>query len=91
MRLLKTDSVVALKRVAQPGLEINIASSEALRLIVECREEESIGLFNLVCGLNLKLVRVVQTHVSVYQSRPTEGTNVWRRMKQNVPFCSHIT
>jgi len=29
MRLLKTHSIVAAKRVAQPGLEINIASSEA--------------------------------------------------------------
>ncbi len=74
LRLLETHSVATLKHAVQHGLEINISSSEAIRLIIEYQQEEPIALFSLDGRPHLKLVRVTQTDVSVYQSLLVEGT-----------------
>ena len=76
LRLLESHSVVALKRAVQRGLEINITSSDAIRLIIEYQQEEPIALFNLDGRPHLKLVRVAQTDVSVYQSLLMEGATL---------------
>jgi len=76
LRLLETHSVATLKPAVQHGLEINITSSEAIRLIVEYQQEEPIALFSLDGRPHLKLVRVTQTDVSVYQSLLTEGATI---------------
>jgi transposase len=76
LRLLESHSVTALKRAVQHGLEINVTSSDAIRLIIEFQKEEPIALFNLDGRPHLKLVRVAQTDVSVYQSLLTEGTTL---------------
>lgn len=74
LRLLETHSVLALKHAIQHGLEIGATTCDALRLILEYQQEKPIGLFSLDGRPHLKLVRVSQTDVSVYQSLLVEGT-----------------
>ena len=73
LRLLESHSVTELKRAIQRGLEIDATSSDAVRLILEYQQEEPIALFSLDGRPHLKLVRISQTDVSVYQSLLTEG------------------
>lgn len=73
LRLLESHSVTQLKYAVQRGLEIDATSSDAIRLILEYQQEEPIALFSLDGRPHLKLVRVSQTDVSVYQSLLTEG------------------
>ena len=73
LRLLESHSVMQLKRAVQRGLEIDATSSDAIRLILEYQQEEPIALFSLDGRPHLKLVRIAQTDVSVYQSLLTEG------------------
>ena len=68
LRLLEKHSVPALKHAVQHGLEIGATSADAIRLILEYQQEEPIALFCLDGRPQLKLVRVAQTDVSVYQS-----------------------
>jgi transposase len=74
LRLLETHSVTALKSAVQHGLGIDATSSDALRLILEYQQEEPISLFSLDGRPHLKLVRVAQTDVSVYQTLLLEGS-----------------
>ena len=76
LRLLESHSVTSLKRAVQHGLEINVTSSDAIRLIIEFQKEEPIALFSLDGRPHLKLVRAAQTDISVYQSLLTEGTTL---------------
>ena len=73
LRLLESHSVKGLKLAVQRGLEIDATSSDAIRLILEHQQEEPIALFSLDGRPHLKLVRVTQTDVSIYQSLLTEG------------------
>lgn len=68
LRLLEKHSMLTLKQAVQHGLEIGATSADAIRLILEYRQEEPIALFCLDGRPQLKLVRVAQTDVSVYQS-----------------------
>ncbi|MFV1968780.1 MAG: IS21 family transposase [Pirellulaceae bacterium] len=68
LRLLEKYSIRTLKQAVQHGLEIGATSAAAIRLILEYRQEESVALFCLDGRPQLKLVRVAQTDVSVYQS-----------------------
>ena len=74
LRLLETHSVTASKHAVQHTLEIGTTSSDAVRLILEYQQEEPIALFCLDGRPHLKLVRVAQTDISVYQSLLMEGT-----------------
>ena len=60
----------------QRGLEIDATSCDAIRLIIDYQQEEPIALFSLDGRPHLKLVRVAQTDVSVYQSLLMEGATV---------------
>ena len=76
LRLLETHSVKQLKNAVQRGLEIDAISCDAIRLILEYQQEEPIALFSLDGRPHLKLVRVAQTNVSVYQSLLMEGATL---------------
>lgn len=73
LRLLESHSVSALKDAVQHALEIGTTNCDAIRVILEYRNEEPIALFNLDGRPHLKLVRVAQTDISVYQSLLTDG------------------
>jgi hypothetical protein len=76
LRLLETHSVKQLKNAVQRGLEIDAISCDAIRLILEYQQEEPIALFSLDGRPHLKIVRVAQTNVSVYQSLLMEGATL---------------
>jgi hypothetical protein len=76
LRLLERHSMPLLKRAVQYGLEIDATSADAIRVILEYQQEEPIALFSLDGRPHLKLVRVAQTDVSVYQSLLVEGGTV---------------
>lgn len=76
LRLLETHSLTALKDAVQHALEIGTTNCDAVRLILEYRQEEPVALFCLDGCPHLKLVRVAQTDISVYQSLLIEGTIV---------------
>ena len=76
LRLLETHSLTALKDAVQHALEIGTRNCDAVRLILEYQQEEPISLFCLDGRPHLKLVRVAQTDISVYQSLLMEGTIV---------------
>jgi hypothetical protein len=69
-------NVKALKHAVHRGLEIDAISCDAIRLILEYQQEEPIALFSLDGRPHLKLVRVAQTDVSVYQSLLMEGATL---------------
>ena len=73
LRLLEAHSLQAVKHGIEYGLEINATGSDAIRIIVEHQQEEPIALFSLDGRPHLKLVRVAQTDVSVYQSLLVQG------------------
>ena len=73
LRLLETHSLTALKIAVQHALEIGTTNSDAVRLILEYQQEEPVALFCLDGRPHLKLVRVAQTDISVYQSLLMEG------------------
>ena len=68
LRLLEQHSLPALKRAVQHALEIGATTADALRLIIEHQQEEPVAVFCLDGRPHLKLVRVLQTNVSAYQS-----------------------
>ena len=68
LRLLEKHSMPTLKQAVPHGLEIGATSADAIRLILEYRQEEPVALFCLDGRPQLKLVRVAQMDVSVYQS-----------------------
>jgi transposase len=76
LRLLETHSLKELQQAVQHGLEIDAISSDAIRLIIDYQQEEPIALFSLDGRPHLKLVRVAQTDVSVYQSLLMEGVTL---------------
>lgn len=73
LRLLETHSLQAVKNGVEHGLEISATGSDAIRVIIEYQQEEPIALFSLDGRPHLKLVRVAQTDVSVYQSLLLQG------------------
>ena len=68
LRLLEQHSLPALKHAVQHALEIGVSSADAMQLIIEHQQEQPVGLFSLDGRPHLKVVRVTQTDVSVYQS-----------------------
>lgn len=74
LRLLETHAMPVVRRGVQHGLGIGATGSDAIRVIIEYQQEEPVALFSLDGRPHLKLVRVAQTDVSVYQSLLVEGT-----------------
>jgi transposase len=68
LRLLERHSLPALRHAVQHGLEIGATSADAIRLILEYRQEQPVDLFCLDGRPHLKLVRVERTDVAVYQT-----------------------
>lgn len=68
LRLLERQPLSALKAAVETALELGTTGADAVRLIVEARQEVPIGLFSLDGRPQLKLVRVEQTNVAAYQS-----------------------
>ena len=73
LRLLERHTVGALKHAVQHALEIGAGSADAVRLILECQQEEPIDLFCLEGRPHLKLVRVGQTNIAGYQDLLTNN------------------
>ncbi len=73
LRLLERHSVSTLKRAVEYSLEIGATGADAIRVILEYQQQPPIALFCLEGRPHLKLVRVAQTDVSVYQSLLTGG------------------
>ena len=76
LRLLERHSLPALKQAVQNGLGIDATSADAIRIILEYQQEEPVALFSLDGRPHLKLVRVAQTDVAVYQSLLGKGAMV---------------
>ena len=68
LRLLERQALPTLTAAVQDALELGAVSADAVRLIVEARQEPPIGLFSLEGRPQLKLVRVDRTDVAAYQS-----------------------
>lgn len=68
LRLLEKHSLSALKDAVQHALEIGATSADAVRLILEYREEQPVDLFCLEGRPHLKSVQIRQTSVLAYQS-----------------------
>jgi transposase len=68
LRLLERQPLSALKAAVETALELGTTGADAVRLIIEARQEVPIGLFSLDGRPQLKLVRVEQTNVAAYQS-----------------------
>jgi transposase len=76
LRLLERHSLPALKQAVHNGLEIDATSADAIRIILEYQQEEPVALFSLDGRPHLKLVRVAQTDVAVYQTLLGKGATV---------------
>lgn len=76
LRLLERHALSVLKAAVETALELGTTSADAVRLIVEARQEVPIGLFSLEGRPQLKLVRVEQTNVAAYQSLLTVSAAV---------------
>jgi hypothetical protein len=68
LRLLESHSLSNLQQAVQQALEIGASSADAVRLILEYRDEQPVDLFCLDGRPHLKHVRVSQTSVLAYQS-----------------------
>lgn len=68
LRLLERHPLSALKQAVEQALEIGANSADAVRLILEYRQEQPVGLFSLDGRPHLKWVRVEPTDVTAYQS-----------------------
>jgi transposase len=68
LRLLERASPAELTRAVERALELGVADADAVRLILEHRREEPVGLFCLDGRPHLKLVAVPTPDLGVYAS-----------------------
>jgi transposase len=68
LRLLEGSSLRELARAVERALELGLADADAVRLILEHRREDPVGLFNLDGRPHLKLVGVPSPDLSAYAS-----------------------
>jgi transposase len=68
LRLLEHASLAELTRAVERALELGVADADAVRLILEHRREEPVGLFCLDGRPHLKLVAVPTPDLGVYAS-----------------------
>jgi transposase len=68
LRLLERASPAELRRAVERALELGVADADAVRLILEQRREEPVGLFCLDGRPHLKLVAVPTPDLGAYSS-----------------------
>jgi len=68
LRLLEGSSLRELTRAVERALELGLADADAIRLILEHRGEEPVGLFSLDGRPHLKRVGVPSPDLSAYAS-----------------------
>jgi transposase len=74
LRLLERASLAELTRAVERALELGVADADAVRLILEHRREEPVGLFCLDGRPHLKLVAVPTPDLDAYASLAAEVT-----------------
>ena len=73
LRLLEWASPAELTRAVGQALELGAADADAVRLILEHRREQPVGLFRLDGHLHLKAVRVQAPDLTAYRALAQEG------------------
>jgi transposase len=73
LRLLEATPVPPLAQAVEHALGIGATSAEAIRLILEHRREQPVGLFRLDGHLHLKAVRVEEPDLTAYRALVEEG------------------
>jgi transposase len=73
LRLLEAAAVPQLAQAVEYALGIGATSAEAVRLILEHRREQPLGLFRLDGHLHLKAVRVQEPDLTAYRALVEEG------------------
>jgi transposase len=73
LRLLESAPVPQLAQAVEHALTIGATSAEAIRLVLEHRREQPVGLFRLDGHLHLKAVRVGEPDLTAYRAL-AEGT-----------------
>lgn len=73
LRLLEATPVPPLAQAVEYALGIGATSAEAIRLILEHRREQPVGLFRLDGHLHLKAVRVEEPDLTAYRALVEEG------------------
>ena len=68
LRLLEQASIPQLADAVEQALTINALSVDAVRIILESRREQPVGLFNLDDRPQLKLVRVQAPDLGAYRA-----------------------
>ena len=73
LRLLEAATVPQLAQAVEYALAIGATSAEAVRLVLEHRREQPVGLFRLDGHLHLKAVRVQGPDLTAYRALVGEG------------------
>jgi hypothetical protein len=73
LRLLEAATVPQLAQAVESALAIGATSAEAVRLVLEHRREQPVGLFRLDGHLHLKAVRVQGPDLTAYRALVGEG------------------
>jgi transposase len=73
LRLLEAATVPQLAQAVESALAIGVTSAEAVRLVLEHRREQPVGLFRLDGHLHLKAVRVQGPDLTAYRALVGEG------------------
>jgi hypothetical protein len=73
LRLLEGATLKELTRAVQRALELGTADADAVRLILEHRREQPVGLFSLDGRPHLKLVSVPAPDLNTYSSLTAEA------------------
>jgi transposase len=73
LRLLEAATVPQLAQAVEYALGIGAISAEAVRLILEHRREQPLGLFRLDGPMHLKAVRVQEPDLAAYRGLMEEG------------------
>jgi len=73
LRLLEWARPAELTRAVAQALELGTADADAVRLILEHRREQPVGLFPLDGHLHLKAVRVQAPDLTAYRALAQEG------------------
>jgi transposase len=68
LRLLESHSLGALQHAVQKALELGVVGVDAVRLLLECQQEQPVALFSLAGRPHLQWVEVACTEVSDYQT-----------------------
>lgn len=73
LRLLESAPLPALAQAVEYALEVGATSADAVRLILEHRREQPVGLFRLDGHLHLQAVRVQAPDLRAYRTLVAEG------------------